>query len=135
MSQLQAKRLENVNAFIKVIGDHGRRFFYNSKSDRYAHMEIDKRGRAWFVDDYTEERIYTHYSGEWRGFSHGGSLRSLVQVFRNHIKQGTKINAHFFTCRSWVGGGHPWGYSSDSLEVLREEGVLLGVVAEQETDQ
>jgi len=134
MKELQTKRLENVNAFIKVIGDHGRRFFYDSKSDRYANMQIDARGRVWFVDDYSGERIYTHRDGRWRGFSHGGTIRILVEMLRNHIKQGKKISAHYFTCRSWMNGHHPWGYPSDSLEVLREEGVLLGVVAEQEQD-
>jgi len=135
MNELQAARLDNVNAFIKVIGDHGRRFFYNSKSDRYAYMELDGRGRVWFVDDYSGERIYTHRDGRWGGFSQGGTLRMLTEVFRDHVKKGKKINARYFTGRSWMEDHHPWGYPSDSLEVLREEGVLLGVVAEQEVGQ
>ncbi|MGO1500798.1 MAG: hypothetical protein ACTHWH_05895 [Marinobacter sp.] len=135
MSDLQSARLNNVNAFIKVIGGQGRRFFYNSKQDRYAAMQLDERGRVWFVDDYSGERIYTHRDGRWRGFSQGGTLRMLVEVFRNHIKKGEKISARYFSCRSWMGGGHPWGYPSDSLEVLRKEGVRLGMVAEQEQGQ
>jgi len=133
VSELQATRLDNVNAFIKVIGGHGRRFFYTNK-DRYAHMQLDDRGRVWFVDDYTEERIYTHRSGHWRGFSHGGTLRNLVEVFRDHVKKGVKIHSSYFSTRSWICSGHPWGYPEDSLKMLHAEGVRLGLIAEQEQE-
>jgi len=132
MKELQTKRLENVNAFIKVIGDHGRRFFYYSKSDRYAHMQLDARGRVWFVDDYSGERIYTHRNWRWRGFTHGGTLRNIVEVFRDHIKKGVRIHPSYFTIKSWMGSEHPWGYPLDSLEILHAEGIRLGLIAEQE---
>jgi hypothetical protein len=132
MGQTQETRLHNVNEFIRFIGDHGRRFFYHKGT--YAHMTIDLRGRVWFVDDYTEERIYTHRSGHWRGFSHGGTLRNLVEVFRDHIKKGVQIHPSYLTTKSWMGSEHPWGYPNDSLKILHAEGLRRGLIPEQEQD-
>ena len=127
------KRLENVNRFLREIGDRGRRFFYNDKFDRYAHMEMDARGRVWFVDDFSGVRIYTHHRNRlWRGFSHGGTLRSLVERLCDHVKKGVQLNPRYFDLRPWSVSGHPWGYPHEDYPQLKAAGVRLGIIPEQE---
>src|SRR3546814_18480004 len=78
----KTERLTQANELIGLISSCGRRFFYNKTHDRIARLELCKRGRVYFVDDYTGKRIYTHRTGitsRWHGFSHGGPLRSLVE--------------------------------------------------------
>jgi hypothetical protein len=78
---LKQQRTEQVNQVIRIIGAHGRRFFFNQVADRYASMEVEHRGKVWFIDDYSARRIFTqktNWGGRWRGFSHGGTLWSLT---------------------------------------------------------
>jgi hypothetical protein len=92
---LKRQRAEHVNQVIRVIADHGRRFFYSQAENRYASMEVDARGKVWFIDDYSGKRIFTHetvWGGRWRGFSHGGTLRSLVEGFREYIRTGEPMH-------------------------------------------
>ncbi|WP_238587115.1 hypothetical protein [Pseudomonas veronii] len=87
---LKQQRAEQVNQAIRIIGTHGRRFFFNQVADRYASMEVDQRGKVWFIDDYSARRIFTHktnWGGRWRGFSHGGmavvTCRSVSRLHPN----------------------------------------------------
>lgn len=57
---LKQQRAEQVNLAIRIIADHGRRFFYSQAVNRYASMEVDARGKVWFIDDYTGKRVFTH---------------------------------------------------------------------------
>ena len=125
----QHQRLENVNAFMQVIGDHGRNFFKHK--DRYASMEVDHRGRVWFIDDYTQDRIYTHYRWRWRGFSHGGTMRNLVELFRDHIKKGRCMNPRYFDPQKLSCSGHIWGYPAEEMARVKAEGIRLGIVNSQ----
>ena len=137
MRNLQKKRLENVNQFIREIGSCGRRFFYNAKSDRYARMEMDDRGRVWFVDDFTQERIYTHFRYRpWPGFSNGGTLKRLVEVFRDHVKKGSQLNSRYFDINpSLYCSGHPWGYPHEICAELSDKAVHLGIMADPLQEQ
>ncbi|MDQ0703663.1 hypothetical protein QF043_002455 [Pseudomonas sp. W3I7] len=38
---LKQQRAEQVNQMIRIIGTHGRRFFFNQAADCYASMEVD----------------------------------------------------------------------------------------------
>lgn len=125
----QAQRLENVNAFIRLIGDIGRQFFKHK--DRYASMEVDHRGRVWFIDDYTQERIYTHYRWRWSGFSHGGTMKNLIELFRDHIKKGHCMNPRYFDHQQLSCSGHIWGYPEKDLATLKAEAIRLGIIVEQ----
>lgn len=122
-------RLAKVNELIRVIGSCGRHFFQYRTGRRFAHMEIDPRGRVWFVDDYTQERIYTHREGRWRGFSHGGTLKALVEFFRDHIKRGTLLHAGYFNTSSTWRSGHVWGYPPEDLEKVRKAALRLGILS------
>lgn len=115
------KRAEEVNEVIRSIADCGRRFFYCKQHDRYAEMQIDERGKIWFVDDYTGKRVYTHFTQwSWSGFSHGGTLRDLIISFRNYISKGIPVPLYQFG--PWPDhycNGDLWGYGDD-MEKVRE---------------
>lgn len=126
---VQQQRLENVNRFIVEIGQRGRRFFYNQKFDRYAQLKIDDRGRVWFRDDYTDQWIYTHLRNRnWRGFSHGGTLRSLIELLSDHVKKGRQLNPRYFDLRPHSCSGHPWGYPHEDYPELAAAAVKLGIM-------
>ncbi len=57
---LKQQRTEQVNQVIRIIDNHGRRFFFNQAANRYASMEVDQRGKVWFIDDHSTRRIFTH---------------------------------------------------------------------------
>lgn len=103
------ERLELANQVIAEISKRGRRFF--AHKDRIARLEIDARGRIWFVDAYTQKRVYTHYKHEWRGFSNGGTLQALICRFRDFVRDGhCKINVY------WLGfAPHTWEYPIEDL--------------------
>jgi len=123
---IQEKRLENVNEFIQIIASCGRKFF--SHNGFISTMEMDERGRIWFLDYYTKKRIYTHYKHEWRAFTSGGTLRRLVELFRDHIKKGTHMSPRYFETRDHWCSGHPWGYPHDDLAMLEQEARRLGII-------
>lgn len=127
------ERLKAANEFIQAIGDCGRRFFWSATNARYARMEFDARGRLWWIDDYSEKRIYMHTSdcARWRGFTHGGTLKSLAKAMRDFVMRGETLSATYFTPREWIGGGHPWGYGDDILKV-RDSGLRLGILRQSE---
>ncbi|ABM96990.1 hypothetical protein [Methylibium petroleiphilum] len=121
------ERAEKVNAFLAVVGDCGRRFFRHD--ERRARMEVDARGHVWFVDDYSQKRIYTHHEGRWSGFSHGGTLRDLVRALRDHIRTGQYLPAHSLgPWPSWYSGGDPWAYGDDMVQV-RQAAIDQGLLA------
>jgi hypothetical protein len=122
------ERLKKVNELVKVIGSCGRRFFYYPPKDRYAALEIDGRGRIWWVDDYTQKRIYTHYRYDWRGFSHGGTMRSLVICFRDFITKGKCVRNAFGPWPDWYCDGDLWGYG-EAMKTVRAEAQRLGIAS------
>lgn len=127
------ERLKAANELLVVIASCGRRFFYSSRFDRTATMERDERGRIWFHDEYTGKRIHTHYRGEWRGFTNGGTLQALVIALRDFIVCGRTVNARQFGPWSdWLCGGDLWGYGAD-MEQVRSAARRLGIVAETPT--
>lgn len=127
----RAQRAEHVNALIKIIGSHGRRFFYSPQFDRFAHVEL-RQGRVYFVDDYSDRAIYTHATGfvsHWRGFSHGGTLRDLVERLRDYIIDGQPLPIGVIG-RYLVGtnpASNVWGYSRDAIIATRQEAAKLPI--------
>ena len=129
------ERLARANAFLRAIASCGRRFFFTPRSphqeERVAHLEVDERGRVWFVDDYSGKRIYTHYRGAWRGFTHGGTLKGLILYLREYLVRGLLLpRGSLGPWPDWVGGnGDLWGYGLDMKKVrqsARDLGLLEG---------
>jgi len=117
------ERLIAANELLCVIASHGRKFFHHE--GRIAYFEVDQRGRVWFTDEYTGKKIYVAYGGRWRGFSHGGTMRDLVDAMRIFIVRGTKVG-HFGPWPAWYSGGDPWGYGED-FTIVRAAAVRLGL--------
>lgn len=129
MTSLTTKRqrCDQVNQAIRIIAAHGRRFFYCQSVDAFASMEVDDKGRIWFVDDYSHKRIYTHRPSyaRWRGFSHGGTLRNLVERFRDFIRTGKPVHPGYLG-QEREDGSNIWGYEPDAMAIVRAEaGALL----------
>lgn len=79
----------------------------------------------WFLDDYTRKRIYTHYKGRWRGFTHGGTIKQLIESLRDYITRGELLPAGIFgPWPDWYCGGDLWGYDS-AMETVRTKAMLL----------
>lgn len=123
----KCERTTAVNDYIRFIADRGRRFFF--EDEKYASMERDARGRVWLIDDYTRRRIYTHYQWEWKGFSHGGTLRRHIEALRDFITKGHQLNPHYYSPSQLTGGEHIWGYSNEDMAAIRNKGMALGIVA------
>jgi len=135
MKKLEQERLDAANEFISVIASCGRNFFSENsdmRGDRrvsnpfVSTMEVDGRGKVWFTDYYTKKRIYTHYSGDWRGFTSGGTLRNIVQSLRDFIKRDAKMRKEYFQPDMGNGFNNPWGYGEDILKI-KESAVRLGI--------
>lgn len=130
------ERLEEANKVIEAIAAHGRRFFYSGPGSdpseggvrakrcpegRVARFEFDGRGAVCFRDDYSWERILVVDSGRWKGWSHGGTMRSLVIKLRDYIRTGEPISVGWFgPWPDWMSQGDLWGYGADAMALVRE---------------
>lgn len=110
------ERLENVNALLATIASCGRRFFHHA--GKHSRMRMDERGRIWFWDSYSQKEIYTHCeTGRWRGFTNGGTLRSLVCGLRDYIASGDASGVHLGPWPETFCGGDLWGYGAAMADV------------------
>ena len=123
------QRVETANEFLRIISEHGRHFFrtfHRNHGRPYEEVdcfELDGRGRVWFRQRWDDSRIYTHYTGAWRGFMHGGTLRLLIRALCNYI-MGRADLPTLGPWPEWVCGGDLWGYGSE-MEKVRERINLL----------
>lgn len=124
MSNVKHDRAQIVNQLVIDISSFGRRFFYSPKNmaggTSTAHFFVDARGAIWFVDDYTEKPIYVAYRNRWQNFSHGGTLRALVQAMAEFIRSGQPIPAGHFGPWQHIGDDRDlWGYGKDAAAALQ----------------
>ena len=133
---LKQQRTEQVNQVIRIIGNHGRHFFLNQKANRYACMEVDQRGKIWFIDDFSSRRIFIHktnWGGRWRGFSHGGTLRSLIERFRDYIRTGEPLHPGYLGPERFD-DCNIWGYDIEGMRAVREQAGALPVFRQAITE-
>lgn len=127
----KAERVEHANQLIQVIARHGRRFFYDQKSDTTARLELDHRGKVWFHDHYSKARVYTHHAtfgNAWRGFTHGGTLRQLVEDMRDYVMTGRQIWVSSLGPQRNSDRSNIWGYEEQAMAKVRQEGSLLPII-------
>ncbi|MBV6446657.1 hypothetical protein [Nitrosomonas sp.] len=117
-------RVKITNEFIVTIAKCGRRFF--SHNGNISFFELDHRQRVWFVDSYSKKKIYTHYSHEWKGFTQGGTLKTLIQHIRDYIMAGETKNLNIGPWPSWISNGDLWGYGQD-MQQVRDAAYRLGL--------
>jgi hypothetical protein len=116
------QRAEHVNQVIKIIADHGRRFFYNATTQVYSSMHVDRYGKVWFVDHYTGKAILTTetaWGGRWKGFSNGGTLKDLVKEFRDYIRTGEPLHPGYLGPERFD-DSNIWGYDEAEMKTVRE---------------
>lgn len=84
----------------------------------------------YFVDDYSQKAIYTAWTrDDWRGFSHGGTLRDLVIVLAAFIRFGGRIApSRFGPWPQWICGSDLWGYGNENMTKVRKAASNLGIV-------
>lgn len=126
----KADRVTEANRVIESISRHGRRFFYCAAQVRTAHFILGARGQILFVDDWTGKPVYVAYRGNWRQFSHGGTMRGLVEALAEYIRSGAQIPAGFLgPWPKWICGGDLWGYGGSAMAALRAETVGMPAIA------
>lgn len=117
--ELKQQRIDECNKVIKSISSYGREFF--RYKDRVAQLVLSKDGRVYFIDEYTQEVIYTHRRYcHWRGFNNGGTLKSLIEAMRDHVIRGDLLRLGFI-CAKRSDDSNIWGYESSEAKKLIEE--------------
>lgn len=127
------ERLEQANRAIEIIASHGRRFFSlcaegrNVQPNRISHFEL-RNNRLWFIDKWTQKPIYVAYRrGQWRGFSEGGTLRSLIEQMADWIigKRRAFPMTHLGPWPKCLNDGDLWGYGEEMNTVRYQVDLLL----------
>lgn len=136
MNTAKQSRAEQVNQVIRIIGNHGHRALYNERLGTYAKVEVDPRGRVWLHDESTRARIYVHptpWENSWPGFSHGGTLRGLIEAFCEFIRTGVPVSPYFLGLeRQTSEGGNVWGYDDVSMQAVRKLAGAIPVFKQQQ---
>lgn len=121
MQYSKQERVNHVNDLIIAIGSVGRQFFYHAPKDRFAKFELNQCGQVFFRDDYTDKLVYVCYRHRWRSFSHGGTLRDLVEKMRDYIRFEQTIPMGYFGLKPSFCDQDVWGYGEDAVNQLREQ--------------
>lgn len=111
------KRLEEANKLIESIANYGCKFFSGPVGNGLLH--IRHNGHVSFVDAKTFNSIDTH-EHEWVGFSHGGTLRVLIEYLRDYINDDVKFSIESI-CTLRRDGSNIWGYDRLEAEKLVNE--------------
>lgn len=121
MTNEKQERVKHANAVLRAMGSYGRHFFYSETKDRFAEIVIDAQGRLRIVDDYTGQSVLIVKQGRWRGFSHGGTCRAVVEDLANYVRTGKKTRNHFGPWPEWFNGGDLWGYGLAASAAVRSD--------------
>ena len=126
------ERVKHANDLIRVISDHGRRFFFNQTSNRVARIEMDNNGKLFWIDDYRGTRVYMDkvggYETAWRGFSHGGTLKDLARKMRHYIRTGEQIHVAYICMSNMAEDSDVWGYGKEASKATRHAAAALPII-------
>lgn len=148
----RAERAHRVNRFIAEVASCGRRFFDHAgraAPDRHPATRdgVSRFVVVWprealrppaeagkpngqptlrFADAYTGALLSANrQNGRWKGFSQGGTLRSLVLRFQRYVMSGN--NRYLLTAADvgpwpdWAAGGDVWGYGEAAMKRVRSK--------------
>lgn len=124
VDQEKQKRVADVNAVILAISRHGRRFFWSENKRTTAQMSLDQSGKVEFRCEHTGQMIpvSSNHGAAMLGFSHGGTLRSLVIAFGEYIQAGEKLHIdNIGLPRAFGSTGYVWGYSKEAVVAVLAE--------------
>ena len=131
----KAGRIAHANAAIDSIAARGRRFFAGRDGSPNARFEIGPGGRVHFVDDWTKASFPVTAEGEWPKFSHGGTLRALVQDLAGYVEDGIPVPAERFgPWHKSLARGDLWGYGSEAMASLRSALAGNPAIARRQAD-
>jgi len=123
----KAQRIEQVNEFIKVIGDCGRRFFYREPEDRYGHFFLGSDSRLRWREEWKERVLYLSKNANWdASFSHGGTLRTIVELLAKYIRTGELIHPWYFRFDGY------WGYGEE-MQIVTDASKFVTLPRSDET--
>lgn len=133
MSWVKRKaRTEHANELINLIAAHGRRFFYCKSTGKTAHFSLIKN-RVYFNDDYTGKAIMIRQTKDWKGFSHGGTLRALIEKIAEYIRTGNQIYIGWIGPETSFTNGNIWGYTEEEMTKTRTEALKLSIIKQPES--
>ncbi|WP_281225397.1 hypothetical protein [Flavobacterium aquiphilum] len=119
---VRQNRIDVVNEIIAKIASLDRKFF-EYKGD--VSKIFQRHGRLYMFNEYNKKDmcLSTKYGRKPTGFTHGGTLWGLTKDFKEFIVSGKKSNGE-----NGYGGLYcsHWGYSSESMEEIRETAKVLG---------
>lgn len=122
----QLKRIIDINELIQLIASIDHRTFYCESKNSVACFIFGKRGKLFFVDDYTGEWVYPYELGHGpaKGFSHGGNMWQLVNSMREFI-----ITGRYGALRDYK---EIWAYSRDGCQKIRQKAKEIGFIMADE---
>jgi hypothetical protein len=128
------ERLEKANELLQVIASTGRRFFRHQDRVAEIYLWFD---RLYYCDAYTRRSIYLHSpNSNWRGFSHGGTMKNLIRALKDYVWTGERLSAGIFgPWPEWKCQGDLWGYGDDMNSVrlaARELGITQTTSCKEE---
>src|SRR5262245_15865702 len=119
MTDDQITRMAQANQLLARIACTGREFF--SHRGAVSHFYQGNAGRLWWFDTNSRRRVWIHQrTGRWRGFTEGGTLRTLVYELRTYILFGTPMHPQRLgPWPQWICEGDLWGYGLGAMEAIR----------------
>lgn len=124
MTHITHTRMDSANRLLQVIAHHGRRFFYSDVKARYASFDLDDKGQLWFTDDYSGKRLNITKRGLTQpGFTHGGTLRGLVETLADYVMTGQPMSKEWIApaCTFGSQASDMWGYGAAAAAAVRAE--------------
>ena len=111
----KAERMMKANEFIKIIATHGRKFFNYKGSISW--LLLDSQGRIVFFDSFSKRYVYIYGNGSWKGFTNGGTLRTLIIHLREYIQGKIKTGDELFKV---LPIRLDWGYPEADMTIVTE---------------
>lgn len=112
-------RIDSANALVLEISSRGRRFFHSARFCRVGAFEMTAKCKLRWRDEYTDKLVDTTSDRMWPYFSHGGTLRRLLEDLTAYIVDGTKLHHGHFGPWGEAFRGDLWGYGFEAMESLR----------------
>lgn len=107
-------RVDQANAVIRAVSDHGARLMYSPEYKRVARFDVDSHCQLWLIDSHTGMKVYPRDGEDWPGFTAGPIAEVLIESLVIYIRTGKAI------APSWMRiGQNPQGYDKEAMAAVR----------------